>query len=453
MRLSPSIALLRTQSDDRLVVLAREGHEPAFTALVERYRRQVIVACRRVLPESRAEDAAQQVFVSAWRALGRGDEVREVRPWLLRIARNTSLNALRVQGYDYDQLAGSLQGGEGPQAELERHDVMRQTLAGLAALPENQREALLRSAVQGAAHADIARDLGISEGATRQLVLRARTTLRSAITAVTPLPLVQWAARAGEHAGAETAVRISEVAAGGGASAMMAKFGIVAVVAGGAAATPVVIHHGNRADAPKRAAAKTADRSARTTSAATRAPAAATPAPTSHRNASSTTVSTVRNRNTAAPQRPLAHRQHAAQRADGDHGRDGGSGTRPQPDHTSGPDHASGPGPSGADDVEIDTQVQSDDHSGRGRGNDDSNDTSVDEDSSGHGNDDSEDAAQTPEPVETPKPARTPEADDGGDDEESAAVPTPLPTSTAVEEDSDKSGHGGGEDDLVDDGS
>ncbi|MGI8622669.1 MAG: RNA polymerase sigma factor, partial [Solirubrobacteraceae bacterium] len=225
MRLSPSIALLRTQSDERLTALAREGHEPAFTALVERYRRTVLAACRRVLPEARAEDAAQQVFVSAWRALGRGDEVRDVRPWLQRIARNTSLNALRVSGYDYDELADSLSAAEAPEAELERRDVIRQTLAGLAALPDNQREALLRSAVQGAAHADSALYLGLTEGATRQLVLRARTTLRSAVSAVTPLPLVTWAAQAASTGGGAAASGIGEAAAGGsaaGASVLMA---------------------------------------------------------------------------------------------------------------------------------------------------------------------------------------------------------------------------------------
>src|SRR3954451_13609472 len=108
MRLTPSIVLLRTQTDERLVALAREGSEPAFTALVERYRRIVLRACMRVLPEARAEDATQQVFVAAWRALSRGDDVRAVRPWLLRIARNTALNALCAPGYEYEELAESL---------------------------------------------------------------------------------------------------------------------------------------------------------------------------------------------------------------------------------------------------------------------------------------------------------------------------------------------------------
>src|SRR4051794_8357566 len=212
MRLSPSIVLLRTQTDERLTALTAEGSEPAFTALVERYRRMVLRACMRVLPEARAEDATQQVFVAAWKALTRGDDVRAVRPWLLRIARNTALNALRTPGYEYEELAESLSGGTAPQADLERRDVMRQTLRGLAALPENQREALLRSAVDGAPHAAIARDLGISEGATRQLVLRARATLRAAASAITPFPLLQWAASSGSAPG------IAEIAAGGGAA-------------------------------------------------------------------------------------------------------------------------------------------------------------------------------------------------------------------------------------------
>ncbi len=290
MRLSPSIALLRTQSDQRLTALARDGHEPAFTALVERYRKPVHAACRRVLPEARAEDAAQQVFMSAWRALGRGDEVREARPWLLRIARNTALNALRSPGYDYDELAGSLHGGEAPQAELERRDVMRQTLAGLAALPDNQRRALLRTAVQGATHADIARDLGLTEGATRQLVLRARTTLRSAVSAIIPFPLVSWAAHAAARGGPDIAGGIAEAAAGGtvaGTGALLAKVGAVVVIAGGAAATPAIVHHGAQGDraeaairAKRQGAGPSGGQGAKTTAAAaaTATPAAVKPA-------------------------------------------------------------------------------------------------------------------------------------------------------------------------------
>jgi RNA polymerase sigma factor (sigma-70 family) len=194
-----------------------------------------------VLSEARAEDASQQVFMSAWLALRRGDDVLNLRGWLLMIARNTALNALRVPGYDYAELQESLRMSEVPQDEVERRDVMRQTLTGLAALPDRQREALLRSAVEGSSHADIARDMGLTEGATRQLVLRARTTMRAAATALTPWPVVSWLATRG---GGDSVQRLVEAAvAGGGAgtAALLAKAGVVAVVAGGAIAGPGVM--------------------------------------------------------------------------------------------------------------------------------------------------------------------------------------------------------------------
>ena len=221
---SPSVALLRTQTDERLVALAAGGHERAFEATVERYRRQLLRHARRYLPEGRAEDALQQALLSAWTGLRRGDDVRELRPWLHRIVHNTSLNALRASGYDYDELRETLEGSGGPAELAERRAVVRGTLAGLAGLPERQREALLQIAVEGRSQDEVAEELGLSQGAVRQLVHRARTALRSAATAVVPLPLATWLATAG---------------AGGGAT--LAKAGAVAVLAGGAVAGPAVV--------------------------------------------------------------------------------------------------------------------------------------------------------------------------------------------------------------------
>src|SRR3954466_1098383 len=97
-----SHAILRAQTDERLIELARERHERAFEALVERYRKPLHRHVRKLLPEARAGDAWRQAFITAWTALQRGVEVREPRPWLYRIAQNAALNALRVQGYRDD---------------------------------------------------------------------------------------------------------------------------------------------------------------------------------------------------------------------------------------------------------------------------------------------------------------------------------------------------------------
>src|SRR3954467_5624268 len=116
--LSPSTVLLRTQSDERLVVLARAGHERAFEAIVERYRGALLRASRRYLPEARAEDALQQAFISAWGAIDNGDEIPDLRAWLDRIVHNTALNQLRVAGCDFAELEDSLRRTESPLLEM-----------------------------------------------------------------------------------------------------------------------------------------------------------------------------------------------------------------------------------------------------------------------------------------------------------------------------------------------
>src|SRR5215212_1121181 len=241
-----SHAILRAQTDERLIELARERHERAFEALVERYRKPLHRHVRKLLPEARAEDAVQQAFINAWTALQRGVEVREPRPWLYRIAQNAALNALRVHGYEYDELQESLRShAAGPEDDHERRWVMRRTLAGLAALPASQREALLRTAVEGRSQEQVAAELGLSEGAVRGLVYRARTALRAAATALTPSPLLGWAVAFASGGGpASTTERIGEIAAGGGtasAGAMLAKAGAVVAVTGALAGGTVAV--------------------------------------------------------------------------------------------------------------------------------------------------------------------------------------------------------------------
>src|SRR4029453_17785396 len=141
-----STTLLRTQSDARLVELAREGHERAFEAIVERYRKPLHRYVRRMLPSARVEDVLQTSFMNAWASLRDGAEGRDLRPWLYRIVHNAAVNQLKRAGYDFDELKESLEGAEGPDTDVERRAGMRETLASLAALPERQRKALLETA-------------------------------------------------------------------------------------------------------------------------------------------------------------------------------------------------------------------------------------------------------------------------------------------------------------------
>ena len=86
--------LLRLQSDDRLARLAALDNHAAFEAIVRRYRPELLRASRRVLSDQRGEDAIQQAFLKAHEALLRNGPPEKLRPWLHRIALNSSLDIL-----------------------------------------------------------------------------------------------------------------------------------------------------------------------------------------------------------------------------------------------------------------------------------------------------------------------------------------------------------------------
>lgn len=236
-----SIRLLATQSDQRLVALAREGHERAFEALVHRYRRPLLRYARRMrLSEARAEDVLQQSFMQSWIALSGGANVRDVRSWLYRIVHNVAVNAMRGPAEAHGELTQAVQdrAGLAGVSNLEQTIAMREALTDVAALPRLQRQAIFLTAVDGQSHEQVAGTLGITPGALRGLLYRARSTLRSAAAALTPPPLLAWAS-AGAGSSGPSAERLAELAAGGGAAAGMAglflKGAVVAVTAGAVA--------------------------------------------------------------------------------------------------------------------------------------------------------------------------------------------------------------------------
>ncbi len=89
--------LRRSPSDARLVELARNGSEPAFEAIVARYRLPLVRHCARLVGEADAEDAAQDALVNAHAALLRGAAVRQLAPWLYAIAQNAARSCLRAR--------------------------------------------------------------------------------------------------------------------------------------------------------------------------------------------------------------------------------------------------------------------------------------------------------------------------------------------------------------------
>ncbi|MEA2450816.1 MAG: hypothetical protein QOG63_2748, partial [Thermoleophilaceae bacterium] len=205
--------VLRTQSDDRLVDLVREGNERAFEAIVHRYHRPLLRYCGRFLSTARAEDAVQQAFVNAYSALRAGDSAIQLRPWLYRIAHNTALNVLRQAGVETVPVDEQIDGVETPPQVFERGERFRAVVAAVQGLPARQRDAIVLQALEGRSYDEIATEMGVTDGAVRQLLNRARTSLREAATAVTPFGVL---ARLGGTVDSPVAERVAQVVAGAG---------------------------------------------------------------------------------------------------------------------------------------------------------------------------------------------------------------------------------------------
>lgn len=224
--------LLRTQTDERLVDLMRVGNDGAFEAIVARYRRPLLRYCSGLLPEGRAEDAVQQTFLRAYDALRASEGKMNLRPWLYRIAHNQSLNALRDRSLAHEELSESIDGVERPDQAFEKHERLRDTLAAVSALPERQRNAIVLRELEGRSYEEIATELGVTGGAVRALLNRARGTLRSGATALTPYGLMTRLPWAPPGAGEDMTTRVAEICGAGAGSAVVAKLCATALVTG-----------------------------------------------------------------------------------------------------------------------------------------------------------------------------------------------------------------------------
>jgi RNA polymerase sigma factor (sigma-70 family) len=229
--------LLRTQADDRLVDLARSGSEPAFEAIVARYRKPLLRYCVRLVSDQRAEEAVQETFVRAYAALMRGEVVRTLKPWLYRIAHNSALNTVRVRPLSLVALDDGIEATETTEVTAERQEGLRDVVSAVQALPIRQRDAIVQRELEGRSYDEIAAALGVSNGAVRQLLNRARTSLRAGAAAVAApfTPLARLLAGLGDAPAGRVAEMCGAGPAGGVAAKLCATVALSGVLAGGVA--------------------------------------------------------------------------------------------------------------------------------------------------------------------------------------------------------------------------
>lgn len=165
--------------DERATVLAaRSGDTTAFGALVRMHQRRAYAVARAIVgTHEDAEDALQDAFLHAYRALQRFRPEQAFGSWLHRIVANAALDITRRRKVrateELPVTVASPFRDPGEAAEL------RQRLdAALAALPARQRSVVVLHDVEGFSHAEIGAMLRIPDGTARSDLHHARTALR-----------------------------------------------------------------------------------------------------------------------------------------------------------------------------------------------------------------------------------------------------------------------------------
>ena len=225
---------LRFQPDGRLVSLVRDGYESAFEEIFRRYGAPLRSYAASIVTAQRADDVTQEAFTKAFLALRGTDKEIQLRPWLYRIVRNTALTSIRDEPKPAFELDEAQAPDMSPEELAEQREEITRLMTGLRELPEPQRAAIVMRELEGLSHEQIAASLGLSGGAVRQSIYRARRALRQGLGLLVPLPVLRLLLEEGFTQGA------SATAAGGGAG-IAVKTGVAALLAAGTVTTGAVI--------------------------------------------------------------------------------------------------------------------------------------------------------------------------------------------------------------------
>jgi RNA polymerase sigma factor (sigma-70 family) len=213
----------------------RDGISHDTESLYREHGAAVAALCRSLLRDrGETEDATQQVFLSAHRALLNGAAPREPRAWLLAVARNECYARFR------ERSSTPVPTGDTPEtatADASVHVLRAGELATVwdevGQMPTTQREAFLLREIRGLSYGQVADELSLSGPSVRSLLMRARMRLRQRLgdvaAGVGGVPWVQALLRlfAGGDAAAPVPAATKAAAVGIGALALAGGGGLV----------------------------------------------------------------------------------------------------------------------------------------------------------------------------------------------------------------------------------
>jgi len=192
MTTNPTLSAVET--DETLVLKAQAGDTGAFDELVRRYTSIVYRILYKILRHDEdTQDALQDTFVSAYRALPRFRQDARFSTWIYRIATNAALMKARARKTNLVSLDHPTEDPDAqsawelpdwsatPDEEIMTGETRRIMEDAIQALPPEQRAAFVLHDIQDLSSAETAQAMGITVSAVNSRLHRARVFLRDRI--------------------------------------------------------------------------------------------------------------------------------------------------------------------------------------------------------------------------------------------------------------------------------
>jgi RNA polymerase sigma-70 factor (ECF subfamily) len=179
-----------------LIGRIRGGETELFYELIRPYERRVFVIAFTILRnEEDAEDAAQDAFLKAFKHLGQFRSESRFSTWLIQVAINEARLRQRKSHLEIMRPIEDKENEDGtytphdftdwreiPSEALERKEIREKLVAALASLAQKYREVFVLRDVEHMSIEETAQALGISAGAVKTRLLRARLMLRDLLS-------------------------------------------------------------------------------------------------------------------------------------------------------------------------------------------------------------------------------------------------------------------------------
>ena len=177
------MAVMNPQDENLLIQRFKAGDLSIFEIILKKYQDRIYNLCRYLLGNPQdAEDAAQDVFLKAYRKLRNFKPESSLYTWLYRIAVNTCLDhkrKFRPEPFKDQSLAENVPSSEpSPEQRYQSKEIGQAIQSALDQLPKQSRAVIVLREVEGLSYEEMAEVLNTSVGTVKSRISRTREELR-----------------------------------------------------------------------------------------------------------------------------------------------------------------------------------------------------------------------------------------------------------------------------------